>query len=299
MTLFKVSRRIPLFCAFATIAGYMSTPDAHRRLPRRISHPMRKHCLPTLVAFATIAIVGPAQAADSSQRAELSIAAAANLVYALDALDAEFSRINPNVTVTSATGASGSLVAQITQGAPYDVFLSADSTFPRALIKAGMADEKSLNTFAYGRLVLWTTRPGVQVTDIAALLKNPAVQKLAMANADTAPFGRAAKQTLQRLGVWEEARPKIVLGENISQASQFVETGNADAGFVALSIVVSPKLRDKGQWVEVPNTLYDPLEQCAIITEHGAGSAAAARYLTFLRSAAARKILEEFGYGIP
>jgi molybdate transport system substrate-binding protein len=254
------------------------------------------------IGHGLLAVAALAQLARADQAAApttLSIAAAANLVYALDALDAEFAKAAPAVTVTSATGASGSLVAQIEHGAPYDVFLSADPDFPRALVKAGQADAGSLSAFAVGRLVLWTTEAGVDVSDIAAAVRNPAVRKLAIANVTTAPFGRAAKEALEKLGAWADARPKLVVGENISQTAQFVDTGNADAGFVALSIVVSPKLRGKGRWTEVPAGLYGSLEQCAVITAHGSSNPAAARYITFLHSSSARAILRQFGYGIP
>ena len=202
----------------------------------------------------------------------VSIAAAANLVYALDALNAEFQHSAPGVTVTVATGASGNLVAQIKNGAPYDVFLSADLEFPQALVKAGQASAKSFVTFATGRLVLWTMKPGLDFSSIADVVRNPTVQKLAIANTETAPYGRAAKQVLEKLGAWTDAQPKLVTGENISQTAQFVETGNADAGFVALSLVMSPKLKDKGRWLEVDATLHAPLEQGAVLTNRGAGN---------------------------
>lgn len=229
----------------------------------------------------------------------VSIAAAANLVYALEALDAAFKEAAPDVAVTVATGASGNLVAQIRNGAPYDVFLSADLDFPQALVKSGHAEAASLAVFATGRLVLWTTRPEVPLDSIAGTVRSEAVQRLAIANADSAPYGRAAKQALEKLGLWAEAQPKLVVGENITQTAQFVETGNAEAGFVALSLVLSPKLKERGRWIAVDGALHAPLEQGAILTRRGAGNPAAARYLAFLRSDAARKILERFGYAVP
>jgi len=229
----------------------------------------------------------------------VSIAAAANLVYALDTLNAEFKHSAPEITVAVATGASGNLVAQIKNGAPFDVFLSADLDFPRALVKAGQADAKSLVTFATGRLVLWTMKPGVNLLSIAAVVRDPAVQKLAVANAETAPYGRAAKQVLENLGAWADAQPKLVTGENITQTAQFVETGHADAGFVALSLVLSPKLKDRGRWLEVEPTLHAPLGQGAVLTDRGAANPAAGRYLAFLASPAAKKILQDFGYSVP
>ena len=230
---------------------------------------------------------------------KVSVAAAANLIYALDALDTEFAKTAPDVVVTTATGASGGLVAQIENGAPFDVFLSADLDYPRALIASGHADAGSLVTFAIGRLVLWTTRPALGLMSVAAAVRDPAVQKLAIANLDTAPYGRAARQALEKLGVWTDAQPKLVVGENISQTAQFVATGNADAGFVALSLVLSTKLRDRGRWLEVPAELHAPLAQGAVLTTRGAANPAAARYLKFLGGPAARKILEGFGYRVP
>jgi len=185
--------------------------------------------------LAVLALTGAASPPKSEIPRPLPVAAAANLVYALDALNAEFKRSAPDITLTSTTGASGNFVAQIKNGAPFDVFLSADLDYPQALINAGQADAKTLTTFAIGRLVLWTTKPGIEVTDIAATVRNPAVQKLAVANPTTAPYGRAALQVLDRLGLTAVAQPKIVTGENITQTAQFVETGHADAGLVALS----------------------------------------------------------------
>jgi molybdate transport system substrate-binding protein len=229
----------------------------------------------------------------------LSIAAAANLVYAMGALDAEYSNAAPDVGVTTATGASGTLVAQIANGAPYDVFLSADLDFPRALIVKGQADGGTLTTFAVGRLVLWTTMPNVDVSDVAADVRSPSIRKLAIANVTGAPYGRAAKEAMEHLGVWTDAQPKLIVGENISQTAQFVDSGNVDAGFVALSLVLSPKLKGKGHWTEVPRRLYRVLDQGAVVTAHGKGNPAALGYIEFLKSPAARRILEAYGYGFP
>lgn len=229
----------------------------------------------------------------------VSVAAAANFVYALDALNAEFQQAAPAVKVTTATAASGSLVAQIRNGAPFDVFLSADLDYPRALIKAGQADASSLTIFATGRLVLWTTRPGLSPDNLAATVRNPAVKKLALANPATAPYGRAARQALEKLGLWVDLQPKLVFGESVSQTAQFVDTGNADAGFVALSLLFAPNLRDKGRWLAVPAALHEPLAHGAILTTRGATNPAARRYLNFLGSPAARTILARFGYDVP
>jgi molybdate transport system substrate-binding protein len=253
------------------------------------------------LALATVAIrTGSAADSPESQAVPaVSIAAAANLVYALDALDTAFGKEHPGVKLTSATGASGTLVAQIRNGAPYDVFLSADLDFAKKLIQAGGASASSLHTFAIGRLVLWTTRPGLELGSIEEVVRNPAVKKIAVANPDTAPYGLAAMQALEKMNVRDIAEPKLVRGENISQTAQFVETGNADAGFVALSLVLSPKLKDHGRWIVVPDDLYAPLGQAAVLTLKGAANPAAQDYLDFLSGPVAGKILEQFGYRLP
>jgi molybdate transport system substrate-binding protein len=247
--------------------------------------------------FATPGQAG--EVARAPQQETLSIAAAANLVYVLDPLDAAFREFAPGVTVTTAIASSGNLVAQIKNGAPFDVFLSADLDYPRALIAAHCADAASLTPFATGRLVLWTTRPGLPLSSTAAVIRNPAAQKIAIASPRSAPYGRAAEAVLKKLALWAAAQPKLVTGENISQTAQFVATGNADAGFVALSLVLAPKLKERGRWLEIPAGLYAPIAQGAVLTTRGAANPAAVRYLAFLRTPAARKVLERFGYGVP
>ncbi|MGH7957717.1 MAG: molybdate ABC transporter substrate-binding protein [Opitutaceae bacterium] len=230
---------------------------------------------------------------------KLSIAAAANLIYALESLKAEFKKTEPATNVTVVTGASGNLVAQIQNGAPFDVFLSADVEYPEKLVSLGMADARSFTKFAVGRLVLWSTRPQVDVSSVPRLVRDPKIQKIAVASMTTAPYGKAAREALTKLGLWQEAESKIVIGENITQAAQFVETGNADAGFVAMSLVLSPKLKDRGRWQEIDADLYSPLEQAAVITKKGESNPAAARFLRFLRGPEARAIFERFGYRLP
>lgn len=248
----------------------------------------------SLLVFATVA-----RSANPSSPPALSVAAAANLVYALEVLNAAFHETAPDVKLTVATGASGNLVAQIRHGAPFDVFLSADLDYPRALIDSGHADAASLTIFATGRLVLWTARPNVPLDSLADTVRSDRVRKLAIAHLETAPYGRAARETLEQLGAWADVQPKIVIGENITQTAQFVETGNADAGFVALSLVLSPKLKDRGRWIEVPAAFHAPLDQGAVVTRHGAANPAATRYLAFLRSAPAREIFARYGYSTP
>jgi molybdate transport system substrate-binding protein len=142
-------------------------------------------------------------------------------------------------------------------------------------------------------------KPGLDLPNVATVVRNPSVRSIAIANPATAPYGRAAKQALEALGLLAEAQPKLVTAEDISQTAQFVDTGNADVGFVALSSMLTPKMKGKGRWIEVSTGLYRPLVQGAIVTTHGRGNPAAAGYLAFLHSEAASKVLEAAGYGAP
>ena len=229
----------------------------------------------------------------------VSVAAAANLIYVLDALDAAFTKQDGHRVVTRASGASGNLAAQIRNGAPYDVFLSADPSHIRSLIVSGHVNEKSYSAFAHGQLVLWSTRPSIRLTDIAAAINDAGIKRIAIANPITAPYGTAAKETLDRLALWPAAQTRLVFGESIAQTAQFVETGNADVGFVALSLVLSPQLKDRGHWIPVPGELHQPLVQAAVLTARGTRNPTAQRYLDFLHSKEAQGILKRFGYLIP
>ena len=250
-----------------------------------------------LAAVALLAVLWPSapavRAADS-----VSIAAAADLVFCLDELDATFKQAHPGADLQVSSGSSGNFTAQIKNGAPFDVFLSADMSYPRDLVKAGLADEKSLTQYAVGRLVFWTSKPGsVDVTRGLAILAQPEpVKKLAVANPDHAPYGRAAREALQHEKLWDAVQPRVVLGENIAQTAQFVETGNADAGLVALSLVLSPRLAKVGKWQEIPVDFYGKLEQGAVLTASGTKNPLARAYLEFLRSPAARQIFDRYGF---
>lgn len=230
---------------------------------------------------------------------KVAVAAAANLTYVLKPIDAAFEAANPGSKVEVTIASSGNLVAMINQGAPFDVFLSADLDYPSKLVESHHAVEATQVTFAYGKLVLWTTRPGLDLSSIPAVIRDPAVHKLAVANPRTAPYGEAAEQVLAKLHLSDVAADKTIFGENISQTAQFVASGNADAGFVALSLVLAPTLKDRGRWIEVPATMHTPLGHAGILTARGAQSALAKRYLDFLGRPAARALFEKFGYGLP
>ena len=262
--------------------------------PSSVPDPVRRLVLAaaTLLAVLFPALPPAARAADS-----VSIAAAADLVFCLDDLDAAFQQAHPGADLKVSSGSSGNFTAQIKNGAPFDVFLSADMSYPRDLVKAGLDDEKSLTQYAVGRLAFWTAKPDVDVTKGLAVLAGPEpVKKLAIANPDHAPYGRAAKEALQHEKLWDAVQPRVVLGENIAQTAQFVETGNADAGLVALSLVLSPKLAKVGKWQEVPVDFYGKLAQGAVLTTAGAKNPLARAYLEFLRTPAARQIFDRYGF---
>jgi molybdate transport system substrate-binding protein len=252
-----------------------------------------------LVPLLVLALLAgfPVRAQESRQ--PLTVAAAADLVYCLKDLDAAFAKSHPEVDVKVSTGSSGNFCAQIQNGAPFDVFLSADVSFPQTLAKAGLADADSLTIYAIGRIVLWTTKAEVDVSKGLAIVSAGAVKKFAIANPEHAPYGRAAKAALDHEGLWTAAQPKLVLGENIAQTAQFVQTGAADAGVVALSLVLSPALEKAGHWAEIPTDFYPKLEQAAILTARGAKNPAARAYLDYLRSKEARAIFDRYGFRLP
>lgn len=245
-------------------------------------------------------VLAAASAASSAARAErLHVAAAANLAFALDDLHAAFHAATPGVELIVTTAASGHIVAQVERGAPFHVFLSADLDYPRELVARDLADPTTLTPFATGRLVWWTRRPGPWPDDLPTVLGQPRLRRLALAQPDHAPYGRAAQETLQALGRWESLRPRLIIADSVSQAAQFVSTGNADAGFVALSAVLATPADRRGHWIEVPASLHAPLTQGAILTRRGTGHAAARTYLAFLLTPAAQAILARHGYAPP
>lgn len=262
----------------------------------------RKHCV-GLFAWSAMflhvaagALLG-AEKRDGGQA--VSMAAASDLVFCLDELKAQFGRTLPDVTVTATIGSSGNFFAQIQRGAPFDIFLSADVGYAEELIRLGKAEALSLTRYAVGRIVLWTARTNLFVTNGLAVLTNPSVRRFAIASPEHAPYGRAAKAALEKAGLWPAVRDKVVLGENIAQAAQFVETGNADAGIIALSLLSSPKLKQVGAWWLVPEEMHPRLEQAAVLTNRGSSNAAARACLEFLRSKPAREVFERFGFQLP
>jgi molybdate transport system substrate-binding protein len=233
--------------------------------------------------------------------AQLLIAAAADLRFALDDLLAEFRKQHPALDARASYGSSGTLFAQIEHGAPFDLFLSADAKFPRKLIELGKADKDSFFPYAVGHLVAWV--PNESKLDVARqglrVLLDPSVRKVAIANPEVAPYGAAAVAALTKLGLYDAVKPKLVLGENVAQAAQFVQSGAADAGIISLSLALAPRMKDAGRFADVARDAFLPIEQAGVVCTGGANSAAAAELRAFLLRRAARDILQRHGFESP
>ena len=230
---------------------------------------------------------------------EIRVAAAADLKFAMDELAGQFER-QTGTTVRVTYGSSGNFFSQIQNGAPFDLFFSADIEYPKKLEAAGFAEAGSLYEYAVGRIVIWTL--AAAKVDVAkqrwnALLSD-SVQKIAIANPEHAPYGRAAVAALRKAGIYEQVKAKLVYGENISQAAQFVQSGNAQAGIVAMALAVSPAMRDGQRW-EIPAEMHPPIDQGAIVLKNSKNKDAARLFLEFVRSATGRAVLAKFGFTLP
>jgi molybdate transport system substrate-binding protein len=230
---------------------------------------------------------------------EIRVAAAADLKFALDELDAQYQK-QTGKKIDVSYGSSGNFFAQIQNGAPFDLLLSADIEYPRKLEAAGLAEPGTLYEYAVGRIVIWM--PADARADVAKLgwkaLLEPGLERIAIANPEHAPYGRAAVAALRNAGVYEQVRRRLVYGENIAQAAQFVASGSAQAGILALSLAVSPPMRAGKRW-EIPADMHPPIEQGAIILKSAKDKEGARAFLAFLKSDAARKILESYGFVLP
>jgi len=233
-----------------------------------------------------------AHAAPSPQ---MTIAAAADLHEAMDQVVAAYRRDHPATTINVVYGSSGTLTTQIEQGAPFDLFFSADSDYPRQLIAHGDAGGPA-TPYAVGHLVLWSASldmHGVTVADLA----QPRFGRIAIANPEHAPYGKRAEQALRRAGVWDAVQPRLVYGENIAQAAQFASSGNAQVGVLALSLALRPEM--KGSFALVPDSAFDLLTQSFVLTKHGAGNDLARDFARYVQTSAARAILAHFGFSPP
>ncbi len=248
-----------------------------------------------LLRFARQAVVlATALLGALAQAGEVSVAVAANFSVPMQKIAARFQQDTGHKAVL-AFGSTGRFHAQISNGAPFEVLLAADAATPERLEREGFGIAGSRFTYAVGRLVLWSASPGL-VDPQGAVLRGPGLTRLALADPKLAPYGAAAIETLTRLGLVDALRPRFVQGESIGQAYQFVASGNAPAGFVALSQVqVDGRITSGSAWV-VPTELHNPLRQDAVLLQRGRENPAAQALMAYLRSPAARQIIQAHGY---
>jgi molybdate transport system substrate-binding protein len=239
-----------------------------------------------------------AHGAVRAQGKEIRIAAAADLKFAMAELSEKFEK-QTGMRVKVTYGSSGNFFSQLQNGAPFDLFFSADIEYPKKLESAGLAEPQTLYEYAIGRIVIWT--PADAKVDVTKegwkSLLDASVEKIAIANPEHAPYGRAAVAALQKAGIYESVKAKLVYGDNISQAAQFVQSGNAQAGIVAKSLAVSPAMRDGKRW-EIPADMHPALEQGAVILKDAKNKDAARAFLEFVKSPAGPPVLSKYGFEV-
>jgi molybdate transport system substrate-binding protein len=228
---------------------------------------------------------------------QITIAAASDLKFAMDEIAASFRKAHPGDAVEVVYGSSGNFHAQIQQGAPFDLFFSADIAYPRELAQRGLAASE-VKSYAIGRIVLWSASLDATRMTLASLT-DPKITRIAIANPKHAPYGKRAEEALRAAGVWEKVEPKLVYGENIAQTAQYVQTGNAQVGIIALSLAVNPQLESKGGYWLIPDNLHQPLEQGFLITKRAAGNPLATRFADFMSSKPVRAIMMRHGFVLP
>jgi molybdate transport system substrate-binding protein len=229
---------------------------------------------------------------------EITLAAAADLQFAFPDVTARFQK-DTGKRVKLIFGSSGNFFTQIQNGAPFDLFFSADIDYPRKLEAAGLAEPGTLYEYATGKIVLWV--PSESKLDLSRGLKvllDPGIKKIAIANPQHAPYGRAAVAALQREGIYDKVAEKFVLGENISQTASFVASGSAGIGIVALSLARAPGMKEKGRYVEIPGDEYPAIQQAAVILKSSKQKETARQFLDYLKTAVMLDLLKTYGFSV-
>lgn len=283
----------------------MSEPVHHNdqhvtsRATRR-SRRLRAIVLGLAVTLLIAACAGPSDTSPPSATT-VTIAAAADLRFALDEISAEFEADHPGTDIRISYGSSGSFYAQIENGAPFDIYFSADIDYPERLTRAGHAPEGSVRPYAVGRIVVWVLDGSpidVERLGMAALVE-PGVTKISIANPDHAPYGRAAVAAMRDAGLYDAVAGRLVLGENVSQALQFVESGAAEIGIVALSLALAPTVVDHGRYFLIPEHAHPEIDQGAVVLDRATDHDAATRFLDFVLGPTGRATLERYGFVLP
>jgi molybdate transport system substrate-binding protein len=229
----------------------------------------------------------------------VKVAAAADLKFAMAELSSQFEK-ESGAKLDITYGSSGNFLTQIQNGAPFDLFFSADSEYPKKLEAAGLTDPGTLLEYAVGHIVIWAPSDSEINTskDGWKSLLDQRVKKIAIANPEHAPYGRAALSAMKKAGIYEQVKDKLVYGENISQAAEFVQSGNAQAGIIALSLAVSPAMKNGKRW-EIPADSYPAIKQAAVVLKASKNKDAARRFLDFVRGPRGHEILHRYGFTVP
>lgn len=263
-------------------------PLAARRRSTRLGRTLATR---TWLLILPLLLVRPVLAAD------LTIAAAADLKFAMAEVVEHFRAEYPDEKVEVIYGSSGKFFTQIANDAPFDLYFSADTAYPRRLEEKGLTASET-RPYALGRIVLWSLKPELAEVTLKDLPGAP-VRKLAIANPDHAPYGLRAREALEHEAVWEALQPRLVLGENIAHTAQFVDSGAADAGIVALALVLSPTMAGKGAWTLIPAEWHEPLEQGYVILNRATDNPLAHRFADYIESASARAAMRRYGFVLP
>jgi len=230
---------------------------------------------------------------------QLQVAAAADLTFVFKDVAAKFEK-ETGSQVKLTYGSSGNFFSQIQNGAPFDVFFSADVSFPKRLAAAGLIEPGTIYNYARGEIVIWV--PNASKLDLSkglSVLLDPAIRKIAIANPIHAPYGAAAIAALQHDKIFDQVKSKFVLGENISQTAQFVQSGNADVGIVALSLALAPAMKTRGRYVIVPPDDYPPLIQAAVIIKSSPNKELAKKFLEFIKQPGTVALMARYGFTLP
>jgi molybdate transport system substrate-binding protein len=229
---------------------------------------------------------------------EITVAAAADLQFAMQDVVARFQK-ETGKTVKLIYGSSGNFFQQIQNGAPFDMFFSANLDYPKKLEGAGLTEPGSFYQYAKGKIVIWVRNESkLDLSSGMQVLLDPSVKKIAVANPQHAPYGQAALAAMQKENIYDKVKDKFVLGENISQAASFVVSGSADAGIVALSLALSPNMKDKGRYAEIPEAEYPPIEQACVIVNSSKNKDTARQFLAFIKTAAIADVLRRYGFDV-
>ncbi|HEV8338873.1 MAG TPA: molybdate ABC transporter substrate-binding protein [bacterium] len=250
-------------------------------------------------AIALLVLIGPVIPARGAAATDLSIAAASDLRFALEEI-ARLAEGQGGVRMRLTFGSSGQLASQIEQGAPFDLFFSADEGFILELARKGLVRRETVQLYAIGRIVLWVrTASPLTVAEGLTVLLDERIRFIAIANPEHAPYGRAAVQALRTAGLYERVSGRLVLGENVSQTLQFVQSGNADVGMVALSLAVAPSVRPTGRYWLIPAYLHRPIRQAAGVLAASRQIAQAQAFLSLLNGSAGRQVMRRYGFTLP